>query len=116
VKELSDTAAAIAAAAYGYDVRPYFRPPYGDLNDSVLRDVASAGYGVTVMWSCDTLGWNGASIERIIARCGTTAEAGDIILLHVGENSLDAAALPQLIELLQDAGFVFVTVEQLLQP
>lgn len=114
-KELDDTAAAVARVAYGYDVRPYFRPPYGDYDGSVLRDAAADGYGATVMWSCDTLGWNGASVDQIVARCGPSAEAGDIILLHVA-NSKDAAALPRLIDLLRGRGYAFVTVERLLQP
>jgi peptidoglycan/xylan/chitin deacetylase (PgdA/CDA1 family) len=115
-KELDDTAVLIASITNGYDVRPYWRPPYGDLDDGVLRDVTADGYGVTVMWSCDTLGWDGNSVDGIVARCGTSAEAGDIILLHVGEQSLDAKALPQLIAVLLDKGFTFVTIEELLQP
>lgn len=116
LKEVDDTAAAIAAAANGYDVRPYFRPPYGEYDDAVLQDLASAGYTVTVMWSCDSLGWNGATVDDILDRCGANAAAGDIILMHVGAASLDAEALPQLIELLQGQGFELVTVEQLLRP
>jgi peptidoglycan/xylan/chitin deacetylase (PgdA/CDA1 family) len=68
------------------------------------------------MWTCDSLGWNGATIEQIVDRCGSTAEAGDIILMHVGANALDGEALPALIETLQAQGFDLVTVEQLLQP
>ncbi len=114
--ELSDTAAVIAGNTDGYVVAPYFRPPYGDLDDSVLADVAANGYWVTVMWTCDSLGWNGASVDQIIERCGATAEAGDIILMHVGAESLDAEALPGLIESLEEAGFEMVTIEELLQP
>jgi peptidoglycan/xylan/chitin deacetylase (PgdA/CDA1 family) len=115
-KELDDTAEVIGEATDGYDVRPYFRPPYGDLDDSVLADLAAAGYWVTVMWTCDSLGWNGATVEEIVFRCAEQAEAGDIILLHVGAASLDAEALPLLIETLEAAGFELVTVEELLQP
>lgn len=99
-----------------YDTAPYFRPPYGDLDDSVLADLGTAGYDVTVMWSCDTLGWNGASVEEILDRCAVNATAGDIILLHVGSDTLDAQALPRMIETLQEQGFDLVTVEELLQP
>jgi peptidoglycan/xylan/chitin deacetylase (PgdA/CDA1 family) len=116
LKELDDTAGAVAEAAGGYEVRPYFRPPYGEYDDAVLQDLASDGYTVTVMWSCDTLGWNGASVDEIVARCGTDAQPGDIILMHVGAASLDAEALPQLIETLQEQGYDLVTVEELLQP
>lgn len=115
VKELADTEAEIKKLT-GYDTAPYFRPPFGDYDDGVLADVASAGYTVTVMWSCDTLGWNGATVDEIIARCVDHAQAGDIILMHVGQASADSDALPQMIKDLQDAGFSLVTVEQLLSP
>lgn len=115
-QELSDTEQSIAAAAQGYDPKPYFRPPYGDYDEGVLADLENDGYYLTIMWTCDTLGWNGATVDEIIDHCGSNASAGDIILMHVGAASLDAEALPQLIETLQAQGFDLVTVEQLLQP
>lgn len=107
---------AIAEATGGYDTRPYFRPAYGDLDEGALADLASFGYTITVMWSCDSLGWDGLSAAEINQRCTDPAAAGDIILMHVGAASQDAAALPQMIEQLQANGFELVTVEQLLQP
>jgi len=115
-EEVVNTNQAIADATGGYDTRPYFRPPYGDLDDSVLTDLADFGYTITVMWSCDSLGWNGLTADEINERCTDPAQAGDIILMHVGAASQDAAALPQMIEQLQANGFELVTVEQLLQP
>jgi peptidoglycan/xylan/chitin deacetylase (PgdA/CDA1 family) len=109
-KELKDTERLIRKLTKGYVTAPYFRPPYGDL------DVADAGYYITLMWTCDTFGWNGATVEEILDRCAANAEAGDIILLHVGSASLDAAALPRMIEMLQAKGLELVTVEELLQP
>lgn len=116
LKQLSDTEALIANLTGGYAMKPYFRPPYGDIDASVLVDVAAGGYTATIMWTCDSLGWNGLSASQIVARCGSNAERGDIILMHVGSDSQDAAALPTLIEVLLDDGFRLVTVEQLLQP
>jgi peptidoglycan/xylan/chitin deacetylase (PgdA/CDA1 family) len=115
-EELASTNDAIGGATGGYDTRPYFRPPYGDLDETVLADVASFGYTVTVMWSCDSLGWNGLTADEINERCTDPAQAGDIILMHVGAASQDAAALPKMIEQLQANGFQLVTVEQMLQP
>jgi peptidoglycan/xylan/chitin deacetylase (PgdA/CDA1 family) len=114
-KELKDTADIIRELT-GYEVAPYFRPPYGDIDDSVLSDVYNAGYWVTVMWTCDSWGWNGATVDQIIEKCGTNASPGDIILLHVGSDSQDGPALAGLIESLQGQGYEMVTVEQLLRP
>jgi peptidoglycan/xylan/chitin deacetylase (PgdA/CDA1 family) len=114
--ELESTNGVIMAAGDGYDTRPYWRPAYGDYDESVLEDTATIGYPLMIMWSCDSLGWNGLTADEINERCTDTAEAGSIILMHVGENSQDAAALPQMIETLRANGFDLVTIEQLLQP
>jgi len=114
--ELESTNGVVMAATGGYDTRPYWRPPFGDYDDSVLEDAAAIGYDLMIMWSCDSLGWNGLSAAEINERCTDTAEAGSIILMHVGESSQDAAALPEMIEKLRANGFDFVTIEQMLQP
>ena len=41
----------------GKSTRPYFRPPYGDLDGGALKDVADAGYDYTMMWTIDSFGW-----------------------------------------------------------
>ncbi len=115
MKELKDTENIIQEVTGGYDTRPYFRPPYGDYDDSVLRDLADAGYTLTVMWTCDSFGWRGWTAAEIVQYCGTNPEPGDNILMHVGQDSQDYAALPTIIESWEAQGFTFVTVEQLYQ-
>lgn len=100
----------------GYDMLPYFRPPYGDIDDSVLTDLETAGYSVTVMWSCDTRDSLGASSAEILITCIEDAQPGRIVLLHVGYQSAAYEALPAMLDSLQERGFAFVTVEQMLQP
>jgi peptidoglycan/xylan/chitin deacetylase (PgdA/CDA1 family) len=96
-------------------MRPYFRPPYGDYDDSVLRDLPRAGYTVVVMWSVDSLGWRGLTAQEITDRCLAGAGPGGIILMHVGAQSADALALPGLIAGLRERGYRFVTVAERLQ-
>lgn len=117
VAELTKTEAFIKKLT-GYELKPYFRPPYADYDDATLSDVASIGYTITVMWSCDTMGWNGATADEIVAHCTDPSKLkpGEIILMHVGSASQDAEALPALIEAIQAKGYTFVTVEQVLQP
>lgn len=94
--------------------RPYFRPPYGDIDAGVERDAAAAGYGTIVMWTVDSLGWNGAPADAIVERCLVQAAPGAIYVLHVGSESQDAVALPRVIAGLRAAGYGFATVEELL--
>jgi len=96
--------------------KPYFRPPYGDIDGSVLRDAAASGYDTVVMWTVDTLGWNGATADEILQRSLDLAEPGAIYVMHVGSDSQDAAALQQIIAGLRADGYAFSTIDELLQP
>ena len=101
----------------GYDPRPFFRPPYGDLGQQTLTDVASAGYGVTVMWTVDSLGWQeGATSDEVVDRVLDGAAPGGILLFHVSTGFADYDALPGILDGLAGQGYTAVTVEQLLRP
>ena len=98
----------------GRSAQPYFRPPYGDQDAGVLRDVADAGYDYTIMWTVDSLGWNHLPARGIVERCLSTASPGAILLFHVGVESADAQALGPIIEGLRARGLDFVTISDLL--
>ena len=98
----------------GKSSRPLFRPPYGDLDDGVLRDVADDGYDYTIMWTVDSFGCNHLPAAGIIDRCLSRAEPGAIYIFHVGIESEDAQALSAVIAGLRQRGLTFVTVSDLL--
>jgi peptidoglycan/xylan/chitin deacetylase (PgdA/CDA1 family) len=111
--QLDRTEALIARLA-GRTTRPWFRPPYGDYDASVNADVGAAGYRYNVLWTVDSLGWQGLSPAAITARCLERAANGAIYLFHVGAASQDAAALPGVIAGLRRAGYSFATVADVL--
>ena len=96
----------------GKSTKPYFRPPYGDYDDSVLSDVYSRGYTYNVMWTVDSLGWKGLTKEEIVGRVLDGLEPGAIYLFHVGSQSQDGPALPQMIRELRERGYGFVTIDE----
>jgi len=89
----------------GVSTKPYFRPPYGDYDDSVNADLYALGYLYNVMWTVDSLGWNGLPAEEIVERCLSLAEAGAIYVFHVGSASQDAAALQAIIDGLREMDY-----------
>lgn len=93
---------------------PYFRPPYGDFDDSVVSDVSARGYGWVVMWTVDSLGWQGLPSAAITRRCVDAAAPGAIYIFHVGSASQDALALPSIIEGLRRQGYAIVPLPELL--
>ncbi len=90
--------------------KPYFRPPYGDYDQSVLADVWSRGYAYNVMWTVDSLGWNGLSASQIVQRCVNGLQPGAIYLFHVGSASQDGPALQMLANELRARGYGFATI------
>jgi peptidoglycan/xylan/chitin deacetylase (PgdA/CDA1 family) len=107
--------------ANGADTRPLFRFPFGDVNSRVLADVNGLGY-VAVRWTVDSLGWEGTSggqtVQSVTNRVLAAAQPGEIVLMHLGSNpadgtTLDAAALPAVIDGLRARGYSFVTLQAL---
>lgn len=105
---------AVIQGLIGVSTKPYFRPPYGAYNKQVLADVGSAGYPYSVMWTVDSLGWKGIPAAEVVDRCLTMAEPGAILLLHVGAASTDYEALPLILAGLEEAGYRFVTIPELI--
>jgi len=123
LKDELDRTEAIVKELTGYDMKPYFRPPYGDWrpysdpNADYLAWLADMGYTVTVMWTCDTHGWAGWSSEKIVGYCTTNIARNEIILLHVGANAVtDLQSLPGQIDFFRSQGYEFVTIEDMIQP
>ena len=106
----------------GADPRPLFRFPFGERTAHSIRLVNDLGY-VAVRWTVDSLGWQGTSGGRsartVTARVLAAAQPGEIVLMHVGSNpddrtTLDADALPAVIDGLRARGYGFVTLDALL--
>jgi peptidoglycan/xylan/chitin deacetylase (PgdA/CDA1 family) len=97
----------------GASTNGWFRPPNGDRDRRVDAAAGGAGYRYELMWSVDTLGWKGVSPNTVLQRCLTAAMPGEIILMHVGSASTDAAALPAVIAALQARGYGFVRASAL---
>lgn len=110
------SADATVSAITGRSMQPYFRPPFGEYDASVLADIARAGYTYSVMWTVDSLGWKGLDPDDVTQRCLDRAVDGAILMFHVGSASTDFEALPDIVAGLRADGYSFVTIPQLLQP
>ena len=111
VHELRKTESVVRRIA-GASTKPYFRPPYGDYDASVLADVYTRGYKYNVMWSTDSLGWKGYTKKQILQRVLEGRKPGAIYLFHVGSQSKDGPALQSIISELRKRGYGFVTINK----
>lgn len=87
----------------------WLRPPYGTVDEAVEQWVD----GPLILWSVDPRDWEDRNVDRIVAAVVDHVKDGDIILMHdIYDSSVDAAL--QIVDRLQEKGYYFVTVEQLM--
>ena len=116
-QELVD-AEAILRAGTGQEPQPYWRPPYGSINQAVLNAAASAGYTKTFLWDIDTIDWKpisdgGPTAAQIAAKVINNAVNGSNVLFHLGGyETLDALRL--IVPGLRDRGFKLTSLSDLL--
>lgn len=87
----------------------YVRPPYGEWKDGLDCTVTM----LPVFWDVDPLDWNTRNTDQIVQKVISSAEDGDIILMHDYYDSSVQAAL-QIIDSMTQQGYDFVTVDRLL--
>ncbi len=92
---------------------PYFRPPYGSYDRTVLRAAGSAGYARTILWSVDPSDYLRPGASVIAHRVVSAAHPGSIVVMH---NQIQTAqALPAIISGLRRKHLQPVGVAQLFQ-
>lgn len=89
-----------------------YRPPYGAINDEVLRVSEELGYSV-VLWTVDTLDWRYRCAETIYNAVMDGAQDGAVVLMH-DIRQTTAQAMRYVIPRLIEEGFRLVTVSEIL--
>lgn len=98
-----------------WNMQPFWRPPYGDLDAEGQALLSSLGYDYTFWWTCDTLAWTGVSAAEIAAACASDTDKGGpgaIILMHVSQEQ-DYLAVESIIQDYQAEGYEFVTLNEM---
>lgn len=116
--ELDRTESAIAPYC-SQPLPPFFRPPNGGYDSSVLAAVGAGGYPYTVTWDVDTIDWRpivndppGPTADQIVAKVLAQTQSGSIVLMHLGGYET-FAALPRVVAGLQADGYVLVSLDQM---
>ena len=87
----------------------WLRPPYGIFD----RPAAQWADSPLVLWSVDPEDWRDSDIDRVVASVTEHVQDGDILLHDLYPSSASAAL--RIVDRLQERGFSFVTVEQLME-
>lgn len=87
----------------------YVRPPYGTWDKSLEEELSM----FPVLWTIDPLDWCSDDVGCIVTNVVDRVEENDIILMHDYYESSVTAAL-EIVDELQEEGYVFATVEEIL--
>ncbi|MFA5087400.1 MAG: polysaccharide deacetylase family protein [Candidatus Omnitrophota bacterium] len=100
----------------------YFRPPKAWLQKEIKEKIKSMGYQV-VLWSLNSKDWVAFNYRRTVKYVERNIKNGDILLFHDSGNVLKAEggdrsqtvlAIPLIVKSLQEKGFEFVSIKELL--
>ncbi len=90
---------------------PFFRPPYGDVDQGVRNAAGAEGMAWTVMWDVDPSDYLKPPVGVLVDRVVSKARPGSIIVLHVEANT--AAAVPGMVRGLRARGLEPVSLDEL---
>lgn len=89
-----------------------FRAPSGAYNNTVVKTAAEEGF-TTIQWDVDSRDWQDKSAGEMVEAVTKNVRNGSILLFHVGKENT-AEALPRILEILEQQGFSFVPVSELI--
>lgn len=87
----------------------YVRPPYGSWDKSFEKELNM----IPVLWTVDPLDWCSDDVACVVRNVTEKVGENDIILMHDYYDSTVTAAL-KIVDELQEEGYAFVTVEEIL--
>lgn len=87
----------------------YLRPPYGEWNEKLECQLDLT----TVFWTIDSQDWRLQNKQKIVNQVVKRANEDSIILMHdIFPSSVEAAL--EIVDMLQEQGYTFVTVDELM--
>lgn len=89
----------------------FLRPPFGECGNAIINSLNM----FEVLWDIDPKDWSVQNTELVVLHVINNVSDGDIILLHdIFDTSVDAAL--QIVDILSERGYEFVTVDEILFP
>jgi len=93
----------------------YYRAPYGEYSDAMLAVVEDTLGLQTIQWDVDSRDWQKRSADEMAASVTGSVQNGSILLFH-NDTPNTPQALRSIIPALQERGYVFVLLPELVAP
>lgn len=94
---------------FGVDVRPYYRPPYGSINNKVISAAAEIGYTKPMLWSGSLGDASNIRAPRILVHARESFYDRSIVLAHAN-NLTSSSVFPSLLKIINSKELNLVTL------
>jgi len=94
---------------FGVDVRPYYRPPYGSINQKVINAAAEIGYTKPMLWSGSLGDASNIRATRILQLARSSFYDGSIVLAHAN-NLTSSKVFPEILKMINAKELNLVTL------
>ena len=92
-----------------------FRPPYGNTHSNYTRIARAQNYAL-ILWNVSGADTATRDADVVLENCVSNIHSGDIILMHDSSTKAHTVrALPRILTRLEEQGFAFVTIPDLLR-
>ena len=102
-------------AKYGQSTKPYFRPPYGEIDARVIRVAASVGFTKPVLWYGSFGSGAGVASSTVLRMARKWIANGRIVIDHANGNCT-TAVFPQILQIFKSRGLKYVTIREAIDP
>jgi peptidoglycan/xylan/chitin deacetylase (PgdA/CDA1 family) len=90
----------------------WFRPPYGCHDDNLIKHTNQMNM-CSILWTVDSLDWQGDKPEILVERVISNVHNGAIVLFHDHDSKSNTVeALPHIIKILKESGYKLVTLSE----
>ena len=102
-------------AKYGQTSKPYFRPPYGEIDARVIRVAASIGFTKPVLWYGSFAAGSGVSSSTVLRMASKWIANGRIVIDHAN-GYCTTNVFPQILQIFRSRKLKLVTLREVFGP
>ena len=102
-------------ANYGRTSKPYFRPPFGEIDARVIRVAASIGFTKPMLWYGSFASGSGVSSSTVLKMATKWIGNGRIVIDHANSYAT-TSVFPQILQLFNTRRLKLVTLREVFGP
>ena len=102
-------------AKYGQTSKPYFRPPYGEIDARVIRVAASIGFTKPVLWYGSFAAGSAVASSAVLKMASKWIANGRIVIDHAN-GYCTTNVFPQILQIFRSRKLKLVTLREAIDP